>query len=311
MRLPLEVRLLFPTDSRAVAALLSPALRAVPYSREMSDAEILEQCFQPEPPTVHPSHWLQHQVLGAVQRGRLLGFVDFGVGYDHTALHRIGETPLGLLRFLALPDTYPLAVQVAQVLLAEVETLWRMEGVRQVRAFSFSTGYPAFQFGAGILPAAWEEHRDQLLRAGYRLVERYACFRRPLRGPLRESLPPSGLELWLDETRSSRTYQLFDPEGHRIASARLLLGRVLEPASANPVAYLEGFWVAEDWRRQGIGRWLLRRMVNDAGLLGAQEAVAHLDHDNQAAWRLLVHHGFEELPYRGYTLAKTLRAETP
>ncbi len=303
---PLEVRLLFHTDSRAIASLLLPVLQRTPYCREMGDAEILAQCFEPEPPTVHESHWIRHQVLGAFRRGRLVGFADLGMGYDPGTLHRMGDTPVGLLRFLALPDDHVLAAQVAQVLLAEAETFWRMEGIQEVRAFSFGTGYPAFQFGAGILPAAWEDHLRQLHRAGYRLHTRYTCLRRPLRAPLREPLPRPVGELWIQDASPERRYQIFSPESARIAMARLALGRVFLPAEANPVAYLHDLTVVEHQRGQGLGRWLLRRMVNDATLLGCREMVVHVAHDNQIAWRMLVHHGFEELPYRGYSLVKTL-----
>lgn len=302
----LEVRLLFHTDSRAIASLLLPILQRTPYCREMDDAEILAQCFEPRPPTVRESHWARHQVLGAFRRGRLVGFADLGIGYDPATLHRLGDTPVGLLRFLALSDDPALAAQGAQALLAEAEHFWRMEDVQEVRAFSFGMGYPAFQFGAGILPAGWEVHLHWLGRTGYRLHTRYACLRRPLGASLQEPLPQSAGELWIRDTSPERRYQLFSAERACIATARLTLGRVFFPTEANPVAYLNDLTVAEPQRGQGLGRWLLRRMLNDATLLGCREMVVHVAHDNQAAWRMLVHHGFEELPYRGYSLVKTL-----
>ncbi len=301
----LFVRRIYASDSHQVLALLSPTLQTTPYCSSMDNAAVLD-CLHPSPPTSHSVSWVQHDLLGAWDGEDLLGFVDLGVGYDHTNIHREGEQPLGLLRFLALPTDYLIAARVAQTLLTAADAYWQEATVRQVRAFSFSTGYPAFQSGAGLLPASWEDHMQFLSGAGYRLTERFYCLRYPLQRLLAETLPAGGGYTYRPQISNGEgSYQLFDGET-RVALARLRFHQVLSPPEANPIAYLSDLGVAPKWRRRGVGRWLVRRLINDAYLLGCRQLVLHLNHTADAAVSLFAQVGFEEINYRGYTLEKRL-----
>lgn len=302
----LYVRILYPPDSRQMLGILGPALRHAPFSSPMDDAEIQSHCFLPEPPALHTVRWLRRQLYGAFSEEQLLGFVDVGVGYDHATQHLIGERPLGLLRFLALPQDYSLSGRVARLLLEAAEEFWREQSARWVRAFSLSTGYPPFQLAAGILPSTWENHHRWLNQAGYRPVERYYCLVYPLQRMSREETPPAGYTLWPKLDGEGLGYQLYERDEVRMAVAALFERRVLQPEEANPVAGIRELIVASGWRRKGVGSWLLRRMINDAFLRGNRTLVAFVSHSNRAGLGLCRQAGFEEIDYRGYTLEKQL-----
>ncbi|MEZ4836955.1 MAG: GNAT family N-acetyltransferase [Caldilineaceae bacterium] len=299
------VRRIYAPESHKVLALLRPLLQKTPYCSEMDNDAVLANCLQAAPPTLHPVRWLQHDLLGVWDQERLLGFADVGVGYDHTNFYLEGVPPIGILRFLALPDDYLLAGRVARLLLSELDRFWREAEVEWVRAFSFSTGYPAFQCGAGVLPAAWEDHLQFLIEAGYRMVERYYCLRYPLQRLLVETFPGEGYAYWPSYTEGEGGFQIFDGEA-RVAIARVMRRHVVAPAGVNPVAYLSDLEVAPKGRGRGLGRWLVRRLINDAHLLGCRQMVLHVNHNAEAAVSLFYQAGFEEINYRGYSLEKRL-----
>jgi ribosomal protein S18 acetylase RimI-like enzyme len=301
----LVVRRVYASESRQMVELLRPWLARAPYSSKMDNIEVLDQCFQPTPTSVYEVRWLQHDILGAWDGERLLGFIELGTGYDQASLHLNGDRPLGLLRFLAVPEDYLVGNRVAKALLRTADDFWVENSVRRVRAFAPSLGYPAFQAGIGILPGVWEEHLSWLSEAGYRLVERYYCLHYPLQRLVAETLPegiftfrPQGLD-------EESAYQLFAEET-RVAMARVIKRQVIHPAGVNPVAYLSHLEVAPQWRRHGIGRWLVRRLINDAFLTGCRQLVVHVNHSAHAAVSLFSQIGFEDINYRGYMLEKRL-----
>jgi ribosomal protein S18 acetylase RimI-like enzyme len=301
----LVVRRVYASESRQMVELLRPWLARAPYSSEMDNIEVLDQCFQPAPTSIYEVRWLQHDILGAWDGEQLLGFIELGTGYDQASLHLNGDRPLGLLRFLAVPEDYLAGSRVAKALLRAADDFWIESDVRRVRAFAPSLGYPAFQAGSGILPGLWEEHLSWLSEAGYRLVERYYCLHYPLQRLVVETFPegiftfrPQGLD-------EESAYQLFAGET-RVAMARLIKRQVIQPAGVNPVVYLSHLEVAPKWRRQGIGRWLIRRLLNDAHLTGNRQLVVHVNHSAHAAVSLFTQIGFEDINYRGYMLEKRL-----
>jgi ribosomal protein S18 acetylase RimI-like enzyme len=272
----------------------------------MDDSDIQANCFQPEPPSIHSVRWLRRQVIGVLAEERLLGFIDVGVGYDHATQHLMDGPPLGLLRFLALPTDYTLSGNVARLLLQSAEEFWHEQSVRRVRAYSLSTGYPAYQMGVGVLSAASEDHHRWLNQAGYHQTERYYCLSYPLNRPAREIVPPGGYTLYPENDQLGLRYQIYEKDEIRIAATRMIEWEVTEPQDANPVAALVELIVASAWRRRGIGRWLLRRMINDAYLRGNRTLVTFVGHTNQAGLGICRQAGFEEMNYRGYTLEKQL-----
>ncbi len=302
----LYARILYPPDSHQMHRLLADSLAAAPFSSPMEDADIQNNCFPPEPTSVHSVRWLRHQLFGVLVEERLMGFIDIGVGYDHATQHLMNDRPLGLLRFLALPTDYTLSGSVARLLLQTADEFWKQQGVRRVRAFSYSTGYPAYQMGAGVLPGAWEDHQRWLNQAGYRPVERYYCLAYPLNRPTREEVPLGGYTLYPQNDGDYLRYQVYERDEIRIAATRMTERHVVSPPNVNPVAGIAELIVASDWRRKGIGRWLLRRMINDAYLKGNRTLVSFISHTNRAGLLLCRQAGFEELSYRGYTLEKQL-----
>ena len=71
-------------------------------------------------------------------------------------------------------------------------------------------------------------------------------------------------------------------------------------------ANLVDLQIDPQWRRANIGKWLLRRIINDVTLQGYQQLLAHVPQSQQAVLNLLNQLGFIEENYRGYTLEKAL-----
>lgn len=149
----IQVRILERDDASALEEFLNPLLLQLPYSRGFDSQTIIEQVLQPEPDTVYSVRWQQHRPLGAWRAGQLVGFIDAAIGFDRDNLTRPDYEPLAILRFLALPERKDLIEPVANKLLCEAERFWQMANVQEICAFHLSTGYPAFQAGAGILPS--------------------------------------------------------------------------------------------------------------------------------------------------------------
>jgi ribosomal protein S18 acetylase RimI-like enzyme len=134
-------------------------------------------------------------------------------------------------------------------------------------------------------------------------------------------VPQGGLSLAFRGGVADRRYQVFFRRTELIAEARLLQSRMQRPTPGEaagevagaeegggliPFAYIPYWYVDERWRNQKVGRWLLRRMVNDATQQGVAEIAVHLPLQQAAAINLLAQHGFVELNYRGYSFEKNL-----
>jgi aminoglycoside 6'-N-acetyltransferase I len=63
--------------------------------------------------------------------------------------------------------------------------------------------------------------------------------------------------------------------------------------AAHPVGYVEGWYVAESWRRQGIGRELLRAAEDWARSRGCKEMASDTAIDNETSQRAHEALGFE------------------
>jgi ribosomal protein S18 acetylase RimI-like enzyme len=265
---------------------------------------VQQQILSAAPPTVYPVRWQQTLHLGAWRAGQLIGFLDVAVGQDSDSLHLPEYQPIGLIRFLALPERSDLVDDTVSVLLEAGERFWRGAGAGHVKAFHISTGYPAVQAGAGLLPGEWSEHFRVLTLAGFHLSERYYCLYRWLDQPIEEVFPIANLSLVYRGAPADRAYQLFYRRTDWIGSARMV--RVDIGEQAFPIVYVTDLQIDPRWRRQSIGKWLLRRLINDATFQGYQQIVVHLAHGQHAAMNLLIQQGFQELNYRGYTLEKAL-----
>lgn len=194
---------------------------------------------------------------------------------------------------------------MARLLLHTAEIFWREQSVRRVRAFSFSTGYPAYQLGVGILPSTWEGSAP-LAESG-RLPARWSVstvLPIPCNGWHAEN--PAGVYTLPKFDEIGLRYQLYEGDQMHIAATRMIERQVSEPQNDNPVAGLVELIVASGWRNRGIGRWLLPADDRRRYLRGNRSLVGFVGHTNEAGLGLCRKVGFEEMAYRGYTLEKKL-----
>lgn len=304
----LIIRALNQDDVQAASELINRQLAYAAYSAAMDEGELNEQLFSPQPSTLLPVRWQQRAVLGAWRAGSLAGLLDVAAGQDHDSQDLPDYKPIGLVRFAVLPQRQELVDEVAYALWDAAEAFWRRNRVVEVKAFHISTGYPSFQAGAGILPGDWSEHVRLLTNRGFTFTDRYYCMQCPLGTPLEEVVPQGGLSLAFRGAIAERRYQVFYRRTELIAEARLVQRRVAEGDALVPIGYLAHWEVEERWRNQRVGRWLLRRMLNDAAQQGLAQVVLHLKLNASAAMNLLAQHGFIEENYRGYTFGRHLEA---
>lgn len=302
----LEVRPLAAGDGEAAAVLVNYLLLRSPYSAPMDAAVASEQLFDQAPPTILPVRWQQRQLLGAWRAGDLVGLADIASGLDSDSPDEPDYRPIGLLRFLALPLRADLVGEVADALFAAAHQFWRKSGVGHIKAYHISTGYACFQAGAGMLPGDWDDQVRALTERQFRFTERYYLLARQLDHMIEETVPQGGLSLAFRGDAGDRRYQVFFRRTELIGEARLLQRYMQADNGLVLFAYIPRWHVDERWRNQKVGRWLLRRMINDATQQGMAEITVHLPLHQSPAMNLLAQHGFVELNYRGYSFEKDL-----
>jgi ribosomal protein S18 acetylase RimI-like enzyme len=303
----LAVRPLAAGDGEAVLALVNHLLLRSPYSAPMDAATASEQLFGQAPSTMLPVRWQQRQLLGAWRAGDLVGLADVASGLDSDSPDEPDYRPVGLLRFLALPLRAELVNEAADALFVAAHQFWRKCRVGHIKAYHISTGYSCFQAGAGMLPGDWADQVRVLTEREFHFTERYYLLVRRLDHMIEETVPQGGLSLAFRGDVGDRRYQVFFRRTELIGEARLLQRRMqTESSTLVPFAYIP-FWHVDDrWRNHKVGRWLLRRMINDATQQGMAEIAVHLPLHQPAAINLLAQHGFVELSYRGYSFEKEL-----
>ena len=302
----LSVRAFTPDEWETAGAAINALLLAAPYSAALDANALREQLFGAEPPTILRTRWTRRQLLGAWRAGELVGVLDIGAGFDSDSLLVGAAQPVGLLRFLVLPERKDLVNPAAAALLAAAGGFWRGCGVGLVKAYHFSAGYPTLGGGAGLLPGDWSDHVRLLTEYGFRFSDRYYLLARPSGAMIEETVPQGGLSLAFRGEVDDRRYQVFFRRTELIAEARLLQ-RPQQNAGGTQLFGCIAHWeVDERWRNQKIGRWLLRRMINDVTQQGLEELAVYLQPQQAAAMNLLAQHGFIELNYRGYSFEKEL-----
>jgi ribosomal protein S18 acetylase RimI-like enzyme len=302
----LVVRPLSLEDIDAAATLINRQLQRALYSAPLDSDGMQDQLFGDSPATLYPVRWQRRQLLGAWRAGELLGLVDVATGQDSESYALPDYTPVGLLRFCALPERDDMLGAAARVLLSAAEDFWRTGGVGHVKAYHISTGYPEFQAGAGLLPGDWAEQVRLLTEMGFHFVDRYYCLSRPLGQLFEEAVPQGGLSLAFRGDLSDHRYLVFFRRTELIAEARMVRRYVESDGVPRKIGYIAQWNVDERWRNQKIGRWLLRRLINDATHQGLTELVIHMQPTQAAATNLVAQHGFAEMNYRGYSLEKVL-----
>lgn len=292
-------------EASLVGHAINGLLQKTPYSTPMEETEIKDQLLHSQPPTLYQAKWQRHLRLCAWRAGELEGFLDAATGFDQESMDRPEYRPIGLLRFLVLPDKVDLIPEVTTALLSTAEDFWRSAGIGYVKAFHMSTGYPSFQAGLGVLPGDWTTHIRVLTGADFRLAERFYCLRRALDQPLEEITPLAQLSVVQRGRLTDRHYQVYR-QTEWIASARISSLTMVEEKRTVRIANLVDLRVATEWRRMDIGKWLLRRVINDAITQGYHQMLVHVPHRATIAFNLFNQVGFQEENYRGYTLEKEL-----
>jgi GNAT superfamily N-acetyltransferase len=284
---------------------LNQALLSAPFSSRLDKSMFVEQWLQPHPRTLYPVRWQSHQCLCAWRAKRLEGWIDVAVGFDSDNLDLPDYRPIGLLRFLWLVNPLADDADVTAALFNAAEQYWRSAGVAQIKAFHRSIGCLAFQAGLGALPGDWSSVFRALTGAGYQLSERYYSLCRLLQQPIEEVTPLADLSLVYSGEPSDRTYQVY----HRtdwVGIARVVTFHLAGDSDPLRLAKLVHIEVEPLWRGMNIGKWLVKRIINDYTLQGYQYLLAHPPHSRHIAIALLNQLGFEEQNYRGYSLEKTL-----
>lgn len=81
---------------------------------------------------------------------------------------------------------------------------------------------------------------------------------------MEEVAPQTGLALALRGDERDRRYQVFLRRTRWISRARLVRVTVAATETLRTVGYLAEWAVDANWQNQKVGRWLLRRVINDA-----------------------------------------------
>jgi ribosomal protein S18 acetylase RimI-like enzyme len=295
-------------DIEAASRLLHTYLASSIFSRTMTGAEATEQLLADAPSTILPVRWQKHVVFVALRVGEMVGLLDVAVGLDNESQETPDYQPFGLLRFWVLPDDQAMIDECANALLNAAEEFWRRSRVGLLKAYHPSTGYPQWQGGLGLLPADWTEQIRLLTNNSFRYTDRYYCFARVMRGDLfEESAPQTGLTLVFRGTNQDRRYQVFFRRTELIGEARVVQRTVESEGRTLQISHIVHWEVDLRWRNQHLGRWMLRRMVNDASQQSLDQMIVFVRMQQAAAINLLVQHGFVEHPYRGYVMEKALR----
>jgi len=310
----LAIRPLESRDNQHLLDLLNRACAEVPFTVAFDLESLQAEVVDSEPDCVYPVRWQRRLLLGAWRARRLIGFADIAIGMDSESAHLPDYQPLGLLRILILPEQEEARDEVGHELLKAAERFWRDGGVGQVKAFHFSTGYPSYQAGIGVLPGDWPEQFRILTAHGFFLSSRHYCLFRFLDQAMEERIPMADLNLVYAGDMTDLRYEVYW-RSELIGNARMVQSRGL--ATPRPgttrigergryIGHLTHIEIVPSWRQQKIGKWLLRRMLADAVLQGIYQVAVFPDQSQYAALTLFAQQGFEELNYRGYVLEKVM-----
>lgn len=302
----LAVRPLELDDLPAVISLTNRWLGSAIYSLPLDRPAAYDLFVRDIDVSHHGVRYTARCRLGAWRAGELMGFVDIAAGHDADHLGEPEHRPHGLLRFLALTDREPFAEEAFLLLMQDAERFWRNENATSLVGFHVSTGYACFQAGAGILPGDWSSHVRLLTAADWRFSQRYYALARPAGPPLEEACPQADFSLVQQRTADGRTYRIYHRRVEPVARATVIGMHLDRTGTTEKVAHIVDLEVAAEWRNRNVGRWLLRRILNDAALQGFQEALAFVPMSRPIAMNLFIQQGFSDINYRGYTFEKQL-----
>ncbi len=84
------------------------------------------------------------------------------------------------------------------------------------------------------------------------------------------------------------------PDGALVGLIELFERNSAQSCATSPVAYVEGLWVAEDWRRTGLARRLVDAGIAWARARGRTEMASDVQLPNLISQAVHEHLGFEE-----------------
>ena len=302
----LAVRPITPDDLDVVRGFVNQTLATAPFSVPLGAADAYAQWVREPPPTHYAMRWQHHNRLGAWSAGEIVGFLDAATGHDSDHEDAPEHPPHGIVRFLALTPRAELADEAFARLMEAADDFWRLRGASELHAFPIGGGYPTFQAGAGILPGDWDSTVRRLAGQDWRFNKRYYALVRASAAPVEEECPAADLSIVQQRLADGRTYRIYHRRVEQVATAKIVGMNLDRTGTAARVAHIVNLHVDEDWRNRNVGKWLLRRLLNDAALEGRQEVIAFLPNTLATAMALFVQQGFVEINYRGYSLERTL-----
>lgn len=299
----LTVRTFEDQESEALVKLMNRQLQRALYSHSFEESVLIQQLRHPSP--CFEARWLKMHPLCAWRAGELIGFLDVATGFDEDHMDLPDHQPCGMVRFAALAEREDLHSDTMRALFRAAETFWREQKASRVIAFARSIGYPQFQGGLGILPGDWSEIIRELTGNGYTFAQRFYLLQRALGHLVEEDVPQADLRLEYRRIHHEVRYHIYHRLVEHIAMARVI--DVPNPvSSAKQTLHLLDIAVNDAWRNRNIGKWLLRRIINDATLAGYREIIAFPTSRQAEALILFGQQGFIEQNYRGYSLEKEL-----
>ncbi|WJH42372.1 GNAT family N-acetyltransferase [Aliirhizobium terrae] len=93
---------------------------------------------------------------------------------------------------------------------------------------------------------------------------------------------------------SLRGYLAVSGEGEAIGFAEISIRRYANGSTQSPVPFLEGIWIAVEYRRHGIGQMLIERISTDCAAEGFVELCSDAEIDNLASHHAHESWGFAE-----------------
>jgi aminoglycoside 6'-N-acetyltransferase I len=84
------------------------------------------------------------------------------------------------------------------------------------------------------------------------------------------------------------------PDGAVVAFAEIAIRKYANGCDSRPVAFLEGIWVSEEFRRRGIGTQIVSHIESFLAALGFDELGSDTPLDNSASQSAHVGWGFSE-----------------
>ncbi|MCO6452029.1 MAG: GNAT family N-acetyltransferase [Caldilineales bacterium] len=299
----IEVSPLQDSELAEVAALFNLANQDLPYFWPLAadDFRALVLLNQGEPDAVlsaDPEGWLVARL-----DGKAVGFVHCNIG--RLATEDRAERR-GFIRMVAMAPDHETAVH--EPLLAAAEMHFRTRNVSHVTAFDVHTGYACPLAGRGMLAGHHFPVMTSLDRAGFKINERWLLYERVFdEGPIEYVPQWTDLRLTVAD-RSAQGFSIFlSQRAEPLAELKVLFLDELSRHGDRPSASLRNLHVAADYRRKGLGSWLMQRAANDMLARGYPRLIVSINHLDAPAQGLLISLGFEELPLSGYSFVKQLR----